>query len=197
MNLTSEQVHWMFGAVLASAALLLMLRENERIAGRWLDFVTPSLLLLFGIELLVDPLIHGANIPNNYGTETSQHWLFAILLLAAGAAEIARLRRRGAGWPWRLPLAATLVAGAAIFAFHAQHDSSAPMLVLIAQHRVIAATLALLSIAFVAAPPLERPRGPSPFSFLLLLLGIELLLYTEGRSVFGEALTAHGMGAMR
>lgn len=70
------------------------------------------------------------------------------------------------------------------------------MLLLVAQHRVIAATLALASLTFLFAPPLAGGRAPSAFSILILLLGLELLLYTEGGSVFGEQMSAH-MTAMQ
>jgi hypothetical protein len=190
MDLTSEQVHWIYGAVLVSAAVLLIARESRRLEAGWLDYVTPTLLLLFGLELVVDPLVHGAASPTNYGRETAQHFALGLLLIASAGAEIVRVWRRGEGWPWRLPFAATLMLAAAAFAFHAQHDSSAPMILLTAQHRVIAATLALASLTFLFAPP-GSVRAPSAFSVLIVLLGLELLLYTEGNTVFGEQMIAH------
>lgn len=197
MNLTSEQVHWLFGGALVVAAVLLILRGNQRIASRWLDYVTPGLLLLFGIELLLDPLVHGSAVPANYAAETAQHFAFGLVLIAAAGGEMVRVRRDGDGWAWRLPLAVALLTGAGVFAFHAQHDSQVPMILLVAQHRVIAATLLLSALAFVIAPPRRDEGRPSAFAFLVLLLGLELLLYTEGTSLFGETLDMHNMAGMR
>jgi uncharacterized membrane protein HdeD (DUF308 family) len=193
MNLTSEQVHWIYGGALTASALLLMLRESGRLKARWLDYVTPTLLLAFGVELLLDPLVHGSAAPADYAAETAQHFVLGLFLIATGAAEIVRLRRGGEGWKWRLPLAAALMIGAGIFAFHAQHDSNVPMILLQAQHRVIAATLALASLVFLLAPPGARGRAPSAFSALLLLLGLEFLLYTEGNFLVGMPMAAHEM----
>jgi hypothetical protein len=193
MNLTSQQVHWMFGAAIVAAALLLILREAEWLKGRWMDLATPAILLAFGVELLLDPLVHGSNAPANYAQETAQHFILGLLLIATGVAEIVRVRRGGEGWKWRLPLASALMVGAGIFAFHAQHDSNVPMILLQAQHRVIAATLALASLAFLLAPLGAGGRVPSAFSALLLLLGLEFLLYTEGEFLFGAPMPAHEM----
>jgi len=189
MALTSEQVHWIYGAVLVSAAVLLIARESRRVEANWLDYVTPALLLLFGLELLVDPLVHGTALPTNYSAETTQHFALGLLLIGSAAAEMVRLGRGGEGWRWRLPFAATLVIAAGIFAFHAQHGGTSPMTLLVAQHRVIAATLALASLTFLFAPP-ATGRAPSAFSILIVLLGLELLLYTEGNTVFGERMAS-------
>lgn len=189
LDLTSEQVHWIFGAVLVGAAALLILRELGRLSTGWLDYVIPILLMLFGVELLVDPLVHGAAAPGNYSAETAQHFMLGLLLIASAGMEMLRLKRRAAGWLWRLPFGGTLMIAAGVFAFHAQHSSPAPMLLLMAQHRTIAATLALASLTFLLAPPREG-RAPAAFSALILLLGFELLLYTEGKTVFGEGMAA-------
>lgn len=194
MNLTSEQVHWIYGGVLVAAAVLLILREYGRIETPWLDYVTPILLLLFGVELALDPLVHGTALPTHYARETAQHLALGILLVVTGAAEIVRLRRKGSGWPWRLPLSAALMIAAGVFAFHAQHDSQAPMMLLMVQHRTIAATLVLASLAFFFAPPGERSRAPSAFSVLILLLGAQVLLYTEGNFLFGAPMPMQPMG---
>lgn len=193
MTLTSEQVHWIYGALLAAGAVLLILREYRYLESTWLDYVTPALLLLFGVEMLMDPLVHGAAVPTNYAKETAQHFALGLMWIGTAGAEILRLKRKGEGWPWRLPLAAALMMASGILALHAQHDSSAPMALLMAQHRVIAATLALASFASLVLPPAAGARPPSAFAVLILLLAVELLLYTEGRSIFGESLTVQSM----
>jgi hypothetical protein len=188
MGLTSEQVHWIFGAVLIAVAVLLILRDTGRIAGRWIDYLLPLLLAAFGLEMLLDPLVHGDAAPANYAAETAQHFGLGLLLIAASAAEFLRTRRGGSGRLWRLPLAAAMAIAAVIFWVHAQHDSAAPMILLMTQHRMIAATLAVAAVAALLVGPEQRGSGQPPpaISFLMLLLGVQLLIYTEGSSLFGR-----------
>lgn len=187
--LTSEQVHWIFGAALVAGAALLVLRATGRVQGRWVDFVVPTLLLLFGIELLIDPLVHGTAAPGNYSRETAQHFGLGGLLIATAAAELIRAFRRLDSFAWRLPLVIALLVSAGVFLFHAQHDADVPMLLLMTQHRVIGATLAVAALAVLLTSPTEadKARRPLAFPLLILVLGLEFLIYTEGNSLFGPA----------
>lgn len=190
MNLTSEQVHWIFGALLLAVAAVLMLRDTDQLHGRWLDYLVPGLLTAFGLEMLFDPLVHGAAGPANYAVETAQHFVLGLLLLGAAAAEFIRTYRNGEGLLWRLPLAVALAVAAAAFWVHAQHDSDAPMILLVTQHRMIAATLAVASIAaLVGFGDGRTSRQPPALAFLAILLALELLVYTEGGSLFGTPWT--------
>lgn len=188
MGLTSEQVHWMFGAVMVAGAALLLLRAIGRMRGRWVDFVVPALPFLFGVEMLVDPLVHGTALPENYFKEAAQHFALGVVLIAAAAAESVRVFRRQDTFIWRLPLAIALLVSAGVFLFHAQHDADVPMLLLMTQHRVIGATLAVAALAVLFASPAESNalRRPLAFPLLILVLGLEFLIYTEGNSLFGS-----------
>lgn len=186
MGLTSEQVHWIFGAVLISVTVLLILRDTGRIAGRWVDYLVPLLLAAFGLEMLLDPLVHGDAAPANYAAETAQHFGLGLLLIGASAAEFARAWRGGTGVLWRLPFAGALAIAAVTFWVHAQHDSAAPMILLVTEHRMIAATLAVSAVAaLIGSGHGETSRQPPAIGFLMLLLGAQLLIYTEGNSLFG------------
>lgn len=196
MGLTSEQVHWLFGGVLAGASILLILRDAGRIDWRSLDYLVPALLALLGIELLLDPLVHGDAAPTNYGMETAQHFALGILLVATSGAELVRVRRGGEGLAWRLPLAFALLIAAANFIFHAQHDSAAPMILLMTQHRMIGATLGVAALAVLVGRRDVRSRLHHPaFPLLMLLLGAQLLIYTEGNSLIpgGTSMQGHEM----
>ena len=199
MNLTSEQVHWIFGGVLLAVTAVLILRDTGRIRARCLDYLVPGLLLAFGIEMLFDPLVHGTSAPANYSAETAQHFALGLLLIGAAAAEFARTWRRGEGFLWRLPLAAAAAIAAVAFWAHAQHDSSAPMILLVTQHRMIAVTLAVSAVAALFGFPEGREsRQPPALAFLMILLGLQLLVYTEGGSIFGTPWAApmqHGARA--
>lgn len=191
MNLTSEQVHWIFGGVLIAATAVLILRDTGRISARWVDYLLPGLLAAFGIEMLVDPLVHGAATPANYQAETGQHFTLGLLLIAAAAAEAMRTWRGGTGFAWRLPLAAALAIAAAAFWFHAQHDSNAPMILLVTQHRMIAATLLVCAVAaLIGFSEAGRVRRPPALAFLAMILGLQLLVYSEGGSLFGTPWSA-------
>lgn len=190
MNLTSEQVHWIFGAVLLAVTAALILRDAGHLRARWIDYFVPALLAAFGLEMLFDPLVHGDALPANYAAETAQHFVLGLLLLGAAMAELMRTYRNGEGLLWRLPLAAALAVAAAAFWVHAQHDSSAPMILLVTQHRMIAATLAVAAVAALAGLGEGRPsRQPPALAFLAVLLALELLVYTEGGSLFGTPWT--------
>lgn len=187
MGLTSEQVHWIFGTVLIATTVVLILRDVGRIRARWVDYLVPALLAAFGVEMLLDPLIHGDAAPANYAAETAQHFTLGLLLLGAATAELVRTWRGGEGFVWRLPLAAALAIAAGSFWFHAQHDSNAPMILLVTQHRMIAATLAVSALAALIGFSGQRgTRQPPTLGFLMLLLGVQLLIYTEGSSLFGN-----------
>lgn len=186
MGLTSEQVHWIFGGLLIAVSAVLILRDTGRIKARWVDYLLPALLAAFGLEMLLDPLVHGDAAPANYEAETSQHFLLGLLLIGASVAEFIRTRRGGEGFAWRLPLASALAVAAVAFGMHAQHGSDAPMILLVTQHRMIAATLAVAALAALIDFSDRRETRRSPaLAFLAILLGLQLLIYTEGGSLFG------------
>lgn len=191
--MTSEQVHWVFGAALVALGLLLLLRGYGVVRGRWPDFLVPTALLAFGIALIFDPLIHGSAAPANYAAETAQHLMLGLLLVATAALELYRAAKQRDTWLWRLPLAGALVVTAFVFLAHAQHDAAAPMLLLVTQHRIIGATLLVLALSVLLPRPRSGAGGAgSAMPLLTLLLGLELLIYTEGTSIFGAP--AEGAG---
>lgn len=195
MGLTSEQVHWIFGAALAAGATILILRAMGRISGQWVDFLVPTLLGLFGVELLLDPLVHGTAAPGGYAKETAQHFALGGVLIAAAVAELVRVRRQADSFLWRLPLAAALMIAAGVFIFHAQHDANVSMLLMMTQHRVIGATLLTAALAefLHASDEAGTARRSLAFPLLILLLGAEFLIYTEGGSLFGPASSSVSM----
>lgn len=194
MGLTSEQVHWIAGGVIALIALLVLLHEQGVVTRTWPRYLLPGGLLLWGVEAIIDPLIHGSATPGNYGAEAAQHALMGGLMLVMGGVELARAREwvtwRGAG----LVFPAGLLVIAALFLFHAQHDSAVPMLVLVAQHRAMGLTLGLAAI-LRALSELRHPRADAfrlASVVLLLLVGLLFLGYTEGTSAAAHAPPAGG-----
>ena len=199
MELTSEQVHWIVGGVLIAASILLILRASAKAQWPALDYLVPLFLALTGVQLALDPLVHGGAAPSSYSQETAQHLILGLLLIGTSVAELVRVRRGAEGLVWRLPLAAALLVAAGLFLFHAQHDSAVPMLLLMTQHRMIGATLAVMAVAVLIdrSDPSRAGARSLGFAFLALLLGAELVIYTEGGSLLGNGGMDHGMtGAM-
>lgn len=201
MGLTSEQVHWIFGAALMLIGALLLCRACGRLNSRWLDFVIPAGLIAFGVEMALDPFVHGSAAPGGYAAESGQHLVLGAILILCAGVETVRVWKDRKSLMWRAPLIAGILTAAAVFAFHAQHSSAAPMLLLITQHRVISATLAAAALSLFLSPRGDpAARRPIAFPLLVLLLGAEFMLYTEGRTIFGNAdnvPASHSMAPMR
>ena len=185
MGLTSEEVHWLYGALLSVFALMMLLHVRGFIVGRWPEYRVGGALLLFGLGLVFDSFLHGNRAPADYGAETAQHLLIGAILIVGAVLEIHRAAKGRDARVWRLPAVLALVAAGTSFVLHAQHEAAAPMLLLVTQHRFIAATLIVLALAVLLAPvgP-ARTQGLSA-PLLTLLLGLELLVYSEGRSLLG------------
>jgi hypothetical protein len=194
MGLTSEQVHWIAGATVALIAFAVLLHESGVIGRPWPRYLLPGGLLLWGVEAIVDPLLHGSATPGNYWAEAAQHALMGGLMLVMGGVELARVRewvtRRAAGLV--LPVGLLVIAG--LFLLHAQHDAAAPMLVLVAQHRAVGLTIALAA----TMRGLSELRHEAADAFrlasvvLILLVGLLFLGYTEGGSAPTRSAVNHG-----
>lgn len=191
MSLTSEQVHWLYGAALGAFAVLMLLHAKGTITRRWPEFMMGGALLVFGIGLIVDPYLHGTAAPGNYAAETAQHLTLGLVLVLGSAFELYRAARRYEAIRWRLPIVLALLAAASTFILHAQHDADVSMLLLVTQHRFIAATLVVLALAVLLAPVGGARAQGIAAPLLTLLLGLELLLYTEGSSWLGAPVESH------
>ena len=193
--MTSEQVHWLVGGALAATAVILLWLETRPAPVTWGRFVIPGLLMAAGVMLVFDPLLHGAAAPENYGAETAQHIGMGFVLLAIGVVELARALGRLTAPTWGLVLPVVLVGIGLLFVMHAQHDADVPMLLLVAQHRVVGVTLWLIaaSLAIAELSPRLRAQFRLAALVLLLLFGAEFLLYTEGNLLIGD-IPAHGGG---
>lgn len=183
MKLSSEQVHHIGGAIIASVALLVLLFQLSLIQWPLLPYLLPLLLVGYGIESFLDTWIHGSAAPAHYGPESVQHLVQGAAVVVAGIAEALLLLGILQHSLWGLFLPLALIVVGAIFFIHAQHEAGAPALVLVVQHRVFALTL------FVAAATKALSLIPGSTAVLasawflpFLLFGLELLIYTEGDS---------------
>jgi len=126
---------------------------------------------------LIAPLIAG-------DMEVIQHKLYALLLLAVGVVEWFRRRGRLTPDAWRWPLPLFAIAGGALLLMH-QHHVLTDMRLIQAHHRVMSVTAMLAGSAKMVPDLIRRPsvheqdRWDLVWAILILLIGIELLLYQE------------------
>jgi ketosteroid isomerase-like protein/uncharacterized membrane protein HdeD (DUF308 family) len=193
MQLTSEEVHWLIGGAIVVASGVALLHESGMSKQGWLRFAIPLLLIVAALMLAFDPLLHGTAAPQNYAQETGQHLLMGIAFLFVAAVETLRALGRLAARGWGLVLPAGLVFAGIMFLRHAQHDTDVPMIVLMAQHRVHGATLLLAGLILAAAEfaVSRRQLLRTAALSLALLFGVQMLLYTEGRFLFGSPSPDH------
>src|SRR5713101_4734053 len=121
--------------------------------------------------------------------ETVQHKLYAILLLGIGSIELFRRRGKITHMAWSIPLPLlALIGGTMLFLHsHGTHPSAHK----IAFHHSVMGTMAILAglckitSGYVHASPRTGSDGTGrsawalAWSVLVLLIGIELLVYTE------------------
>lgn len=179
MELTSIQAHRLGGGAAVVIAALLFLAECGLLRGRWSRMLPGIALLAWGMRSMTHPLPAGADASAAH--EGTQHVLIGVAAALVGAIELLRAWQRLRHPLWAQALPAGLLVLGGLFFFHAQHAAAMPML-LTAQHRVIGATLAVAAIVKALAE-LDRPALRPlriVFPVVVLLFGIELLLYTEG-----------------
>lgn len=113
--------------------------------------------------------------------ETVQHKVYAILLLGVGAIEFLRRTRKVTHMAWGMPLPVfALIGGVMLFLHsHGTHPSAHK----IAIHHAVMGTTALLAGTCKIIAGAKRQEGHSPWGIawavLVLLIGVELLVYTE------------------
>ena len=113
--------------------------------------------------------------------ETVQHKLYAILLLSVGAIEFLRRTGRVTHMAWGMPLPVfALIGGVMLFLHsHGTHPSAR----MIALHHSVMGTMAVLAGLCRITAGVKPQVGRSPWGLawaaLVLLIGVELLIYTE------------------
>jgi putative copper resistance protein D len=150
-----------------------------------LGLLGAGLYLLFWSDIDTWSLADGLIQPFVVGDwEAIQHKLYALLLLTVGLIEwrLRQGRLTGAAWRWPLPLFAII--GGALLLPHMHHVLT-DVRVIELHHRIMGAT-AMLGGSARLLPDLrrspsaeERARWELVWATLLLLIGIELLLYFE------------------
>jgi len=113
--------------------------------------------------------------------EIVQHKLYAILFLSVGAVEFLRRTGKVTHMAWEMPLPVlALIGGVMLFLHsHGTHPSAHK----IAIHHAVMGTTALVAGLCKVTAGVKRQEGRSPWALawtaLVLLIGVELLVYTE------------------
>lgn len=183
--MTSEQVHWILGAVVTGAALLLLLlllRAAGLVRAAWLDYVLPVALLLLALETFIDPILHGGETPAHGKAETAQHRTMGLVAAAAGGIELLRMRGRVKARVWALALPFGVLAVGVFFLVHGEHGPGPPDMLVLVQHRIMGTTLLVAALARSVATLRSAAAPGFEIAWLVavLLFGLELLLYREG-----------------
>jgi hypothetical protein len=188
----SEFSHHLAGAFVLAMALGELNLTLSMAVLTWTRFLLPLSMLSAGIFLLLWSDIDVWSFSNGFlhpfmigDWETIQHKLYAVLLLSVGVIELLRRRGRLAGPWWRLPLPLFAIVGGVLLFLHTHHVL-AGMDVIMLHHRIMGTT-AILAGGCKCMPDIRRAGPASPgrpvwdlvWSVLLLLIGLELMLYFE------------------
>ncbi len=113
--------------------------------------------------------------------ETVQHKLYAILPLGVGAIEFLRRTGKVTHMAWGMPLPVFALVGGVMLFLHSH--GTHPAAHKIAIHHAVMGTTALVAGLCKVTAGVKRQEGRSPWGLtwaaLVLLIGVELLLYTE------------------
>ena len=113
--------------------------------------------------------------------ETVQHKLYAILLLSVGTIELVRRMDKVGHMAWGMPLPVfALIGGVMLFLHsHGTHPSAHKIAI---HHSVMGTTALLAGMCKITAgtkPQVGRSPWSLAWSVFVLLIGVELLIYTE------------------
>ena len=170
--------------------LLIAASEAATVSGRatllWMRFLLPVAMTLAGLLLLIfsdhDAWPIGtmtlAQTLSGADPEILQHKLYGILLLIVGAIESVRRSGRLGGFGWRVPLPLFAIVGGLMLLSHSH--GAHPSAHKIALHHTVMGALAISAgSGKLVANGLSRPRWELAWPLLILIIGIQLLFYSE------------------
>jgi putative copper resistance protein D len=110
--------------------------------------------------------------------EMLQHKTYGVLLLAVGAIEVLRRLGRLTATAWRIPLPAfAIIGGLMLFGHsHGAHPAAHKIAV---HHAVMGALAISAGSSKLLAGGLSRPRWDLLWPLLILIIGLQLLVYSE------------------
>ena len=193
-GITSETMHHLYGGAILGLSTTLLVEDVGAFDAPSLRYAVPGLVMTAGGLLAIDPLLHGAALPENYAAETRQHLLLGGMLFAVGTIDLAHEADWLGHWSWGLALPAGMLAASASFFFHAQHGDPGQHELMQTQHRLLGATIAVAAVtkglsAVPASDDSDEPRWPELRTAWIVaagLAGIQLLLYSEGGGASAE-----------
>src|SRR5437870_10842935 len=152
----------------------------------WTRFLLPVGMLGAGTYLMIWsdheawPIGSLSFVQTFFGTdgEIVQHKLYAVLFLAAGLIELLRRTGRLAQAWWRIPLPAVAILGGLMLFLHSH--GAHPAAHSIAIHHTLMGIMAITAGSCKLASELpDRSRWGLAWACLILLIGVQLLFYSE------------------
>ena len=189
----SNLAHWTEGCLLAAIALLALAEVFAAASHPWVRLLWPLLVVGSGAFLPAFMLLHhgpakvGFSWQLVYGDPQQRlHLAMALLLLAAGAAELLYRLRRVRSAVWQLAWPAVLVTIGVLFLVHQQHGAGEDMARAMLLHRLFGVALIAAAIArALQLLPTRAARWMAVTWPLLLLAAAGLLLaYREPPGAF-------------
>lgn len=193
------RVYSEFNHRLAGVAVMVIglseLHDTLRIAAwPWMRLLLPGAMLVAGTYLTVWsdhdawPIGSRTFMDMFFGSdaETLQHKSYAVLLLVVGIVELLRRSGRLQKRYWGLPLQAFAVIGGLLLFLHSHGDH--PSAHTIALHHLTMGVTALMAGlclivsqygSAIVCTPSPRVRWKRAWGILILIIGIQLLTYTE------------------
>lgn len=181
----SNLAHWIEGGMFAIVALLALLQAFGYAQSRGIQYVWPTLILVAGIFLpafiLLQRGIGGIGTTWNLVVRDPQqreHFAMAVLLLAAGLAEmlLRTNKTRATIWKFVSPVALAMIG--AMFFVHTEYGTAAAVAEAARKHAYMGLAISLAGV-FKGAEVLWRKRfGWLAFPWIAMLLVAALLLIT-------------------
>lgn len=193
MRFLSNLGHWIEGGILAGVALIALLRVSGFLGDTVSKYLWPGFVLLAGVTLAAFMLLHHglARVGPSWEFVTSdpqqrQHFVMALLLFGAGAAELLRESRGATGSGWGFVWPAVLVVIGILFMVHKQHGNEAAVSWAATVHRYLGLLLVSAGLARAAEVMFNSTARWLAFSWavLLLLSALLLLAYREPQGAY-------------
>ena len=184
----SNLAHWIEGGMFAIVGVLALLQAFGYAQSRGVQYVWPGLILVAGIFLPVFILlqrgINGIGITWNLVVRDPQqreHFAMAILLLAAGLAEVLlrTKRNRAVIWQFVAPMALAIIG--VLFFVHTEYGTPEAISEAARKHTYMGLAI-LLAGLFKVADVLWRKRFPwlaFPWIAMLMVAALLLITYRE------------------
>lgn len=188
LQFISNLAHWIEGIVFATAALIALLRARGHMKWKGSQYLWPSLIVMAGLFLpayiVLQRGLDQVGLTWSFVVNDPQqreHFLMALLLVVAGATEIAFEAKIVQGRVWKLIAPGALAVIGAVFLVHTEYGTPQAIAESVTQHRYLGSMIILVGV-FKAAEVLwgQKIRWLAyPWIILLFITAVFLIRYRE------------------